>query len=302
MTLHKHLSVNNISLANFPFPRELVMQAYLVDNPNILNFDDDNFSNIDIIGNEVTLTKGRASKGGDGRIDMLGIYGKDQIAVIELKNETLCQKHLDQLNDYLKQKEKIKSIIRKDSKSDVSKDAGFIGILIGTSIDSELRNKIDSNKAKHGDVPVAAITLNRFRGHDGSVYILTDIYFKHPKGRDFTKYRFENKTYGKGQLVLAVITHHVSQNPNITFAELKNAFPNDCQVDVGSKRKSGSVFTTVKEAYSSGTKRHFTNSDQIIRLSDGTHIAVSDQWGVKNIPNFRKYAEKLGYKIVESNN
>ena len=47
--------------------------------------------------------------------------------------------------------------------------------------------------------------------------------------RDLTKYRFQGQTYGKGRLVLAVVSFFVEQNPDLTLEELRSKFPNRLQ-------------------------------------------------------------------------
>ena len=39
-TMYKQASSNNITLDPYPFPSELGMEAYLMDNPSILKLDD----------------------------------------------------------------------------------------------------------------------------------------------------------------------------------------------------------------------------------------------------------------------
>jgi hypothetical protein len=111
--------------------------------------------------------------------------------------------------------------------------------------------------------------------------------------RKYEKYIFEGQEYGKGRLVLAVITAHVRAHPNTTFDSLMATFPKRLQ---GSTR---GVFDTQEKAEEifnrEGRKRHFLNSDEVIKLSNGV-IAVSTQWGV-NTDNFIDHAKTLGYAI-----
>jgi hypothetical protein len=44
-------------------------------------------------------------------------------------------------------------------------------------------------------------------------------------GRDNTKYKFNHEEYGKGPLVLAVVKKYVEDNPDATFKQLKEVFP-----------------------------------------------------------------------------
>ena len=112
--------------------------------------------------------------------------------------------------------------------------------------------------------------------------------------KKYEKYIFEGQEYGKGRLVLAVITAYVKAHPDMTFNELLEIFPKRLQ---GSSR---GVFDTKEVADGifnrEGRKRHFRNEDELIELSDGV-IAVSTQWGV-NTDNFIGHAKSLGFTIV----
>lgn len=78
----------------------------------------------------------------------------------------------------------------------------------------------------------------------------------------------------------------------ISFSELEKQFPKRIQ---GSK----GVFSTdqeTNETYIRKSRRNFIKPDELITLSDST-IAVSTEWGIKNIGEFIKNVEGLGYKI-----
>jgi hypothetical protein len=292
--LFKHLTANDVHLEPFPFKRELSMEAYLVENERVLSLDGDTFSNVEIIEAELTLKQGRKSKNTDGRIDILATYSQEYIAVVELKIGQLDSIHLEQLEDYLQQKQQIleqyPDILNKESALFVK----WIGVLVGTSIDSVLASKLSSGYITQSGIQIAALTVQRFRGTDGSVYVTTDTYFNGAiSRRDTSKYKFDGAVYGKGRLVLAIIKRHVESNPEISFAELEKAFPQSCQGSVG-------VFTTIEKANeiktTTGRKRHFLNADEVIKLSDST-IAISDQWNPVNIDRFIQQAVKNGYII-----
>ena len=100
--------------------------------------------------------------------------------------------------------------------------------------------------------------------------------------RDTTKFKFQGKQYGKGRLVLAVLKNYVEQNKDITFEQLKEAFPNEW---LGRSRNS-SVFAKLSDAESifaeKGKAKHFIKPTEVIQLSD-EKIAVSRRWSIKNI-------------------
>jgi len=108
--------------------------------------------------------------------------------------------------------------------------------------------------------------------------------------RDYTKYQVNgiDGIFGKGKLVLAVVTDYCLKN-KCSFNELKKIFPDDVQAG------STGVFGTLVEAkeIAKKRKRHYIKNP--IKLTD-TKIAVSNQWG-SNITLFIETAKDLGYEI-----
>jgi len=106
--------------------------------------------------------------------------------------------------------------------------------------------------------------------------------------RDRSKLSFKGEKYGKGRLVLAIVSQYVKDHPKATYAELKEAFP-DSLHSLGVVRP----VTTAKKA-SSDHKRFFT--DNVIKLADKA-VAVCADFGKSNIGKFLKHASGLGYKV-----
>ncbi len=291
MRLFRQLTVNDERLERFPYRRELSMQAYILEHPELLKLDD-MYDDVQTYEDEIPIKDGGRNK--DGRIDMVATYSGEHIAIIEFKNTELLAKHLDQLKGYLDQKEQLKDLEPPILSKDQTENPKWIGILVGTSIAPDLAQEI-SNGHSHKNIPIAAITIDRFRSATGNVYVTTDTYFKsNVSGRDNTKYEFNDETYGKGRLVLAIVQAHVARHPKITYNKLLNAFPKQLQ-------KSKGVFATLEKANETyareGRKRHFIDADEVIELGDGQAVAVSSQWGSGNIDGFIKRAKELGYRI-----
>ena len=292
MQIFRHFTANDIQLEPFPFKWELSMEAYLVENQRVLALDSDTFTSVEIVDTELPLKQGRASKDADGRIDILATYSQEYIAVVELKLGELKSTHLNQLEDYLKGRDEIlkqhPDII--DSAFGTPK---WIGVLVGTSIESDLANKLTEGYKTDSGIQIAALTIQRYRSKEGNVFVTTDTYFcvaASPK--DTTKYLFDGVKLGKGKLVLEVIKRHVEQHPSINYSELEKAFPKSCQGRYG-------VFDTVENAnlnVINDRKRHFLKPEEIIELSDSS-IAVCSQWGIGNIGKFISQAEINGHVI-----
>jgi peptidoglycan/xylan/chitin deacetylase (PgdA/CDA1 family) len=204
--LLKHFTANEEQLESFPFKRELSMESYLVENEGILTLDNDSYSDVTIVQEELTLKRGRSSKDTDGRIDILATYSSEYIGVVELKLGELNEIHLTQLEDYLEEKDQILDEYPDILDKSVSPKPKWIGVLVGSSINPELANKISSGYTTQCGVPIAALSIQRFKGSNGGVYVTTDVFFKdNATIRDTTKYIFNGSSYGKGRLALAVL-------------------------------------------------------------------------------------------------
>ena len=105
--------------------------------------------------------------------------------------------------------------------------------------------------------------------------------------RDYTKYTVEGlgENLNKRQLVFTVVKDYVEKN-NPSFDELQNTFTNEIQGSKGFIRKESDV----------KTHKHF-NMREPIKIKNGVHIVVSNQWGSKNIHDLLILLEKLGYNV-----
>lgn len=293
MQLYRHLTANHVSLKAMPFFRELSMEAYLIENPDVLALDEEDLSSVSIEEAEVVIPGSRKARQADGRIDLIAVYGDSTIGILELKLGELRQSHLDQLADYIAtlsgDKERLRKLID-------AEEPKLLGVLVGSSITSELRAKIEQGCLIADEIPIAALTLTRYKGDDNNVYVVTDTFFFNSSRKfDRTKYSFNCETLGKGRLVLAAIRQYVSERGPLMFDELEKAFPKRVQGSSG-------CFATVEKAQKiqyEDRKRHFLEPDEVIELSDGK-VAVSNQWGKTSIPRFLETARKLGLKIEEA--
>jgi len=295
MQLFRHFSANAVQLDPFPFKRELSMAAYIVENEGVLTLDQETLSNVEIIETELSLKQGRGSRNTDGRIDLLVLYSQEMLGVIELKLGQLNEKHLSQLEDYLNEREQILKVCPDALSREVSANPKWIGVLIGTSIDTDLAKKLMEGYVALASIPVAALTINRYLSADNQVYVVTDTFFSGlGSARDTSRYRFQGEVVGKGRLVLKVIKQHAMANPSFGFQDLLDDFPQRCQGSYG-------VFATEQDAREimarTGHKRHFLDPKELVRLADGD-VAVCSQWGVGNIVNFISRATEKGYQIT----
>ncbi len=100
--------------------------------------------------------------------------------------------------------------------------------------------------------------------------------------RDYTKYVFQGRKYGKGPLVLAIVGKYVEEHPKATIEELQAAFPKD---------EIKSTFEIVETIRKANKRRFFLKPDRVLR-SNGSRLAVTNQWSRDNTNNFIKYVKK----------
>ncbi len=295
MEIFRQITANNIELKEYPFLKELAMEAYLLENEEVLKLDNENFSDVTVLDAEIALKAGRKTSNRDGRIDILAQYGIDYLSIIELKINEINELTLQQLEDYLSERNQI---LEKHPTywENQEQEPKWVGVLVGTSISPELQRKLQDGYQTADGISIAGLVIRRFRSVANEIYVITDTFFKYNySNRDFSKFRFKNNDYNKARLVNAVIKEYVQNNPTTTFAELKKVFPDHIQ-------GSNGVFDTSENAQEiydrTGHKRNYLRPEELIKLADST-IAKSTQWGVGNIEKFIKNTEKLGaeYRI-----
>ncbi|MBE8233521.1 MAG: hypothetical protein HAW67_07260, partial [Endozoicomonadaceae bacterium] len=112
--------------------------------------------------------------------------------------------------------------------------------------------------------------------------------------KDNSKYLFNGERYGKGRLVLAVVSAYINKHQP-TIKELRETFFKDLQGSIG-------VFYTEQElkdrSESSNDKkvRFFTNDEDRLH-TDGEQIFICTEWGKGNIELFVERAITLGFDI-----
>ena len=307
MKIFRHFSANEEFLDYFPFKRELSMEAYILENESILKLDDNLFNEVDVLGSEISIKDGQVTKNKDGRIDILVKYPEDTFGLIELKHDVeLDQKALSQLEDYLKEKDQLLKVFQKntelqgidnDEDKQLLTNPKWIGILVGTEIDSDLAKKLTAGYM-FDLIPIAALVIKRFKAKNGCVYVTTDRYFKQPSNRDMSKYIFNGIARPKNRTVLAVVEQYLKEHPEITTtSQLERVFPKNVQ----SPSEKFGVFNTQQFAIdvlnSHLGRRFFINDDEILLV--GTEkIAVCTQWGGDNFKRFIDHVKStIGFKL-----
>lgn len=299
MEIFRQITANNIELKNYPFLKELAMEAYLMENEDILKLDTGNFADVSVLDAEIALKSGRKTSNRDGRIDLLAKYGAEYLAIVELKVNEINEDTLEQLNDYLNERQQILS--KHPEFWEDEEPPKWVGVLVGTSIAPELQRKLQNGFLTESKIPIAGLVIRRFRSKKGEVFVITDTFFKYNyTQKDYSKFEFRGNTYNKGKLVNKVLKTIVEEKPTLTFAELERLIPRSLQGSSG-------VFSTIENAQEiynrennkSKQKRNYMKPDELIELSDST-IATSTQWKVENIQRFIDHVNKLdgNFKIT----
>ncbi|WP_197687266.1 PDDEXK family nuclease [Aquiflexum balticum] len=272
----------------YAFWKELAMEAYLLENEDILKLDEQNFSEVEVLDAEIALKSGR--KTGDGRIDILAKYGGEYLGIVEIKLNEINELSLKQLENYLDVRSQIFQFHNYWIEETEPK---WVGLLVGSSISAGLQEKL-SNGYQYLGIPIAGMTIKRFRSEKNEIFVISDTFFKFSySSKDYSKFIFQGGEYNKGRLVHAVIKSHVERNPDLTYSELKRDYPDSIQGSFG-------VFDLTANAENIfsrwGHKRHYIKEEEVIKLQDQT-ISTCTQWNPENIKDFINQAKKFGWMI-----
>ena len=309
--MYKQASSNNITLDSYPFPSELGMEAYLMDNPSILKLDDRKYGEPQIIECEMSIGKCTNRKT-RGRIDMVVRYGEDLFGILELKKHALDTDTLFQLCDYLAEREKIVEAINQSDAVEVDLDpenVKFVGVLVGGYIDDELRKEMPITDLKNNNLlkehprqqtiqgytdQISAITLERFRNpHTCEIVVLSTPIVK-TSVKDTTKYQIDGEgRYGKAKLVHEIVKRYVKQHPEASIDRLEKIFPTPRLI------RTLGVFAEAQVA-KKRADRYYADRKMLIALGDGVKIATCNQWAKESIDEFIANVEKqkLGFEIA----
>lgn len=289
MNIHQELSVNTLDSKEVRFPSELYLEGLILMNTKLLTIN--GYGTPEKITNQLTLCNKK-------RIDLILLYD-NYIGVIELKNIEINASAFNQLESYLKEKEnilkheKITSFFGKDM--DVPKK--IVGILSGNSITEDALKKIKGHNENSKNIKIVVILIKKYETNNDQLFITSTCINANEMGgsnsKDYTTYEYNGEKYGKGRLVLSVISDYISNNNINSIVELEQKFPKNLQGSFGCFRKFDEI--TQKEMV-----RFFSNDSDLLRVGR-VKIAVCNQWGVQNIKRFLYCCEKLKIEIKTKN-
>ena len=290
MKLNSLVSLNNVLMQDFPFRSELVMQAYLHENNKVLMLD--GHDEIDIRGTEVKWKSGQAG----GRIDILAVYDQEKIAIIELKLGDLTEDHLSQLKGYFENKKHLEAV-SKGLSIEGSGKYTWLGLLVGTGVTESLLDRLKKdNFMLFPDIPVVVVTLKRYKSVDDQVFVFSDVMAPVKAKKDRTKYLFNNKEYGKGRLVLALVKQCVLDGED--YMKIGGAFTypkgRPFVLPLEEAKRANTTPTSKGTLY----YHYYVDGDDPVSVEDGK-IAVTYWWTINEMPRVIEEACKLGYKIKE---
>ena len=327
-SLFKQLVANNLVLEEAPFPSELGMEAFLMDNPKVLAFEKckDDFPKV--IDCEISLQKKPTEN--HSRLDMLVQYAKYDFAVVELKNVPLRKEALRQLGSYLtaERQAEIIELIRTNTQkygdefeylyaADELKKVQFTGILAGPSLSKELEDVLPTCDNQHlrkevgnswpdSVKEVKVITINRFRNeHTGDLFVLANkLEPQRPSNKNLSTYSFNNESgLRMGQLVRKVVAYYVANTSGVSLDKLRDAFPDKIQggrFGVFKELSEADAENRQPDANGKTHLRYYTAD--YIELADHTKIATTNQWyqseSKNTIEAFIEQAGRLGLPAI----
>ena len=117
-------------------------------------------------------------------------------------------------------------------------------------------------------------------------------------GRNNDKYRFgEHRNLPKGRLVLAIVRAYVDKNPKVSLTKLQEVFHSD---EIQPRFGVIMELSAAKKFSKNKVDRHFVkNAEDIIKLANGTKIAVCNQWTAEGLTQLLKVtaAHPMGFKV-----
>lgn len=254
-----------------PFPFELAMSGFIMDNPEVL-FLTEQLGTPMIQNWELPVSQ-------QSRVDLYVHYvaGETRVpAVVELKNVKATAQHLQQLQGYLSQL---------NSKT-------TIGVLVAPDFDEQVLDAIRKSAYLY------AIRLTRYQ-REHEMMVFTEVVMPDRVARDNTHYSVLNMQgeyvtdLGKGALALEIIRSYAQSHPADTFEQLQEVFSDA----LGKRGKKLHVISNRPNDLLD-SKNYFVN-DVVACNSGKDCFVVSRQWGVGNIAPLIEQTRKLGMRITE---
>ena len=112
-------------------------------------------------------------------------------------------------------------------------------------------------------------------------------------GRNKDQYKLDGQLYGKGRIVQAVVRKYVTENPKVTYKQLKEVFPDELLNRFGIFQDE-----TTARSLSGARDRYFLKEEDGIKLGDRKVVFTSSQFTADSVQPLLAVAKKLGMKIT----
>ena len=267
------------------FKQENVMEDFILGNPGVLRLDRDD--SVKVVACQLDFLKGKENR--KGRIDLLVSYNNETLAVVELKRGLLLVEDLNQLKSYLINKDKREKTAESVSVQTNGKITNWMGVLVGSGVDSKLFQHINTNPNLEDDLPYAIIVLKRFRSDEGAGYV-SEVFMSTKTNRSKARYILNggDPLYLKW-FVLAIFTKCVEKHPDWGFSDVKSFFESH------GLKLQGSDFKEFVEGMK-GVENYFTGS-RLLKLSDEKFYTIRCYWYKEEAESVVKAARSLGCAV-----
>ncbi|MBR1941628.1 MAG: hypothetical protein IJ845_09920 [Bacteroidaceae bacterium] len=130
-------------------------------------------------------------------------------------------------------------------------------------------------------------------------YVLKHRAREQKTGRDRTKYSIDGgKTYfGKGRFVREIVATYLSANPDLTFNQLAQVFPDELQGSYGVVRSLEDIYKSDHDLKDL-MNRYVMDDDKILTTKDGVQFVVCNQWGRFNFQHILEKLDKWGWNVL----
>lgn len=218
------------------------------------------------------------------------------------KIESYCKESLKRKQEYIRLKEKMSDFMQeaeenvKELIKNMLLSEGFTEERIDkelTKIDIQVNIRSSETKTQQTNQYPVSVTKKHISKNNNT------------HKRDTTQFSFDGgiKYYNKRRFVLEIIKDYIHKHPGITFNELEKVFYPEIRSKSKGVIKRYEDVQKMMEESEDIENRYFLDAGEIITLSDGTQIAVNNQWGTRfpyfldTIKDFYSVISDKEYKV-----
>ena len=291
MELNSQVSINNRVLQQKLFLSEIVMEAYLIDNPSVLKLKGYDVPRIQAF--EVPWRKGDSSH---GRIDLLLTYDKGTLAIAELKKGVLDRSAYDQLSSYFENKTYLENCPKRFEELDPEARFDWVGILVGTDLDSSLKAVLEDGLSLPDNIPLVIVLLDRYTDPDNQVLVFSKLLDFSKSKRPSVIYKLDGVEYGYSRFVLALVKKCISQEWNLS--DLNKLMPDS--ISFSEKRPFITLYEqAIRINKDAGDNYiYFHKEEDAVTIND-IKYAVTYGWSYRFMPTIYERAKSLGFNVEQ---